>query len=114
MIAQMMEQGQKMQEELQKGEQAKAMKEALAEENKAKELDLRMQEISLEREKSEHAAALDEHRYNLEWYNAKTKRMEAEIKAGEAKARNEAAINAAEAEVNDDTLTAPNGAMTEQ
>ncbi len=107
MIGQMMEQGQQMQEELQKGEQAKAMKEALAEENKAKELELRMQEVTLEREKSEHAAALDEHRFQLEWYNAQTKRMEAETKAGEAKARNEAAINAAEDEVNDDTLTAP-------
>ena len=111
MIAQMMEQGQMMQQELEKGEQAKAMKEQMAEENKAKELELRMEEIRLEREKSEHSAALDEHRFQLEWYEAQTKRMDSETKAGEAKARNEASIQAAEDEINDDTLTAPVGVM---
>lgn len=114
MIAQMIEQGQAMQEELQKGEQAKAMKDAMAEENKAKELELKAEQLKLDRDKEEHAAALDEHRFQLEWYNSQTKRMEAETKAGEAKARNEAAINAAENEVNDDTLTAPQGVMEQQ
>ncbi len=111
MIAQMMEQSQAMQQELEKGEQAKAMKEAMAEQNKGRELEIKAEELSLERQKSEHAAALDEHRFQLQWYEAQTKRMQAETAVGEAKARNEAAIQSAEAEVNDDTLTTPQGVM---
>lgn len=96
MIAQMMQQGEQMQQELQKAEHARAMKDALAEQNKAEEL-------KLEREKSEHEAAIKEHELQLEWYDAQTRRMQAETAAGAAVARNEQMIKQAEAEVNDDS-----------